>query len=212
MKVKHNFFHSKVRYNRIMLILRDRLQDLPILSLQTGSEIARVGEPIIEPQHLAIIAFYCSGDRLDVSPAILHTIDIREFSNLGFIVDSADDLMSPDDLVRLQQILDLKFELIGKRVIDTLGKKIGKVNNYILDSRSFFIKKICVKPTMLQAWDTTEVIIDRTQIERITDTEVVVKAPTVPKEDSIAEPSRAVHNPFRKAHPQPDTATTEQQR
>ena len=194
-----------------MLILRDRLQDLPILSLQTGSEIARVGEPIIEPQHLAIIAFYCSGDRLDVSPAILHTIDIREFSNLGFIVDSADDLMSPDDLVRLQQILNLKFALIGKHVVDDTGKKVGKVTNYIVDPKSFFIKKICVKPGLLQAWDTTEIIIDRTQIIKITETEVVVKAPTVLKEEHAKAPSQVVHNPFRKVHPQPDTATTNPQ-
>lgn len=200
-----------MRYTKIMLILKDRLLNVPIMSLQTGGEIARTAAPIIDPRQLKIVAFYCEGHHLDVKPAILHTEDIREIADVGFIVDSADDIMAPTDLVRLQNILDFHFELVGKQVVEENGRKLGKVIDYTLDNQSFYIIKLHVKPGMMQAWKTTELIIGRTQIREIDETKIIVKSATNKAVQPLKSMQRIVDNPFR-SHPQPEASSVEEPR
>src|SRR5688500_17926133 len=94
-KLFHSPRQKTVEYNKRMLLLKERLQNVPIMSLQTGAPIAATDEFVIDPRQLKVVAFYCTGPRLDVTPAILTVSDIREIGNHGIIVDSADVLMSP---------------------------------------------------------------------------------------------------------------------
>lgn len=189
-----------------MLILKERLTDVPILSLQTGAKLATTSQPIIDPRELTIVAFYCQGPLLDFNPAILHIDDIREFSTLGFIVDSADVIMPPDGLVRLQQVINFNFVLTDKLVVDDTGHKIGKVANYIVDSNSFYIQQIIVQPQIWKAWNTAEIRISRQQIIEITDKQIIVKAPTVPK--TVPAVRHALpQNPFKQPQPEASHAT-----
>jgi len=194
-------------FNKIMLILKERLIDVPILSLQTSAPLATTSQPIIDPRELVIVAFYCKGPLLDVDPAILHIEDIREFSTLGFIVDDAEVIMPPNELVRLQQIINFNFELIGKMVVDDTGHKIGKVTNYIVDTNSFYITQLVIEPQLWRSWNTAEIRIGRQQIIEITDHKIIVKAPTVRKE-APAIKQTLTQNPFRQNQPQPEATHT----
>lgn len=175
-------------YNKDMLVLKERLLDLPIMSLQTGIEIAQTEQLIIDPRDLRIIAFYCKGSRLDVHPAILHTEDIREFGDLGLIVDSSDDIMAPEGLVRLQEVLSFGFNLENMQVIEETGRKVGKIINFSIDSLNFLVAKLHVKPGFLQSWTTSELLIDRSQIKEINDDHIVVRAATIPKKQLLRHP------------------------
>ena len=188
-----------------MLLPRDRLLNLPLMSLQTGTRVGLATQHIIDPRRLDIIAFYCEGPLIDFSPAILHTADIREFSSIGLIIDGADNIMPPDDLVRLQEIIDYKFELIGKQVVEESGTKLGKVGDYTVDSDSFYIIKIHVKPTLWQSLGRAELLIDRTQIREINDKQIVVRNASVESEsvDRISGLS-IIDNPFRKVPRMPE--------
>ncbi len=182
-----------------MLLLRDRLLNVPIMSLQTGTQVGTVIKHIIDPRRLNIIAFYCEGPLIEFRPAILHVSDIRELSSLGFIVDSSDNIMPPDDLVRLEEILEYKFELEGKQVIQEDRRKLGKIVNYTIDSDSFYIVKLHVKPTLLQSLGHAEFLIDRSQISEINDKHIVVRNPDVKDigaRRKVAIP--IIDNPFRK--------------
>jgi sporulation protein YlmC with PRC-barrel domain len=192
-----------------MLVLKDRVIDVPVMSLQTGDEIARTETPIIDPRQLVIVAFYCQGPRLDHNPSILHVDDIREVSSLGYIVDSADNLMPPDDLVRLKEILDFHFELIDKQVVEDTGRKVGKVIDYTVDTKSCHILQLKVAPSIWRALQTAEVIIGRRQIVEINDSTIVVKAPTIKaKEKAVPHTDHVVDNPFRQQHTPPEVAPT----
>jgi len=188
-----------------MLVLKERIINLPIMSLQTSAEIARTEQPIIDPRQLKVVAFYCQGPQLDAHPAVLHVDDIREISNLGYIVDSAEVIMSPDGLVRLQQVIGFNFILEGKQVVEESGRKVGKVSNYTVNTRSFYITQLHVQPSLWQAWATAEILIGRTQIIEINDTKIIVKSATIRKEAPVQAKSRIVENPFR---PQPQAEAT----
>lgn len=186
-----------------MLITHTRILNVPIVSLQTGAPLGQATEPIIDPRQLHIIAFRCSGARVQGRP-ILHTSDIREVSNIGLIVDSADSLMPPDDLVRLQTVTNLKFVLLGKRVVNTRGRKLGRVEGYSVDVNSFYIMKLTVGQSIVRNFWGGSLLIDRTQIIKITNKEVVVQSTEVKERPAPAKP--IIENPFRhtQRHPQPD--------
>lgn len=176
------------------------------MSLQTGAEIGRASQLIIDPRQLKIVAFYCKGPRLDVNPAILNVSDIREIGSIGLIVDSADVLMSPDDLVRLKEVLDFNFQLEGKTVVNESGHKLGQVTNYTLDGTMLYVMKIHVRPGGWRAWKVTELIIDRNQIIEVTDDEVVVSDARDKKKERVRVAAAPIlDNPFR---PQAESITT----
>lgn len=170
------------------------------MSLQTGAQVGIATRHIIDPRRLNIVAFYCEGPLIGFEPAILYASDIREFSNIGFIVDSADNIMPPDDLVRLKEILDYKFELEGKQVIEEGGHKLGRVGGYTVDSESFYIVKLHVRPTLLQSLGQAELLIDRNQISEINDKHIVVRKASVRDDQRKRFASMPImDNPFRKA-------------
>ncbi len=194
-----------------MLILRDRLLNTPIMSLRTGSQVGVATSPIIDPRRLHIVGFYCEGPGIEFKPAILHTADIREFSDIGIIIDDADDIMESDGLVRLQEILDFEFELEGKKVEDDGGMKLGKVSDFATDIASFLIIKLHVQPSLFQSFGSAEHLIDRSQIVTITDDKIVVRRPTVKEESHAVRMAKGmVDNPFRKAKPQAEAADNHQ--
>ena len=74
-----------------MMLLGSALTNAPIMGIQTGSEIARTKRAVIDPGTLAVLAYEVAGASLDNSaPNLLRVADVREFSDLGFIVDSSD--------------------------------------------------------------------------------------------------------------------------
>ena len=190
-----------------MLILSERLQKAPIMSLQTGDQIAVLSDPIIDPRRLHIVAFYCEGPGLNQNQSVLHTADVREFSELGLIVNNSEDIMSPDDLVRLQEVLDFKFKLLDAKVIDTVKNKLGKVINFAVDPHTFYIQKLYIKPPLLHSLNDAELVVDRTQIVEVNSDHIVVKAPTVEEKEKAKIPvASEFTNPFRKpkGEPQPE--------
>ena len=183
-----------------MLLLSPRLSGVPLMSIQTGTRLAVTTEPIIDPRKLYIVAFYCDGRTLDITPAVIHTSDIREVSDIGFIIDSSDSIMAPGELVRLREIIDFHFQLLGIAVIDSHGHKLGSVNDYTVDTTSFMVQKLHVKPPLLRSFSSSELIVDRSQIVEVNSKHIVVRAPTVEqRETQSAQQLQPFSNPFRKA-------------
>lgn len=178
-----------------MLLLYSQLNDTPVMSLQSGSELGKIGQPIIDPRNLSIIAYYVSGPRIQTL-SVLHTDDIREFGPLGFIVDSADNIMTLDsDLVRLQEVISLNFYLIEKPVIDEQKKKLGKVSDYTFEAEGFSIQKIHVSQSIMKNLSNSQLMIHRSQIVELTDKEIIVRSATIPITTGLTQ----VLNPFRRS-------------
>lgn len=172
------------------------------MSLQTGSELARTTKPIVDPRKMTIVAFYVEGRLLESNPSVLHVIDIRELSDIGMIIDDSDNLMSTEGLVRLQEIIDYGFELIGVQVVDEQNHKYGKVSDYAIDPDSYTVQQIYTEQSLIKSLSNISNVIHRSQIISVTNEKIVVKSPTIPAdeaEDTVI--SRAFANPFR-AKPQ----------
>lgn len=191
-----------------MLVPIKRLIGVPILSLQTGSELAKTSGTIIDPRNLKIVALRVSGSHLDDSRSVLHPEDIREISSAGIIVDSSDSLMSTEGLVRLQEIIDFHFTLQGIRVEDEQNQKLGSVKDYAVDPDSFFVQQLYVQPPLMRSLSVSLLTVHRSQVNSINNRRIVVKSPVV-KEESPAETVKSTFvNPFRVPTPtQPESKT-----
>lgn len=156
-----------------MLQLSSSLINVPVLSLRTGSPIATAVEPIINPNNLKIEGFYCE-DAFDKTRLVLLYQDIRDIIKNGFVVDDIESLVEPDELVRLKDIMDIGFELIGKPIETTAKDKVGKVSDYAAESSTMYIQKIYASQSLLKSLTGGSLSIDRSQIVEVTSKRIII--------------------------------------
>lgn len=188
-----------------MLISGTDLIDLPILSLQTGAELARTTQAIINPHNLTIIAFEVNGKTLDHHPSYLRTEDIREVSPIGIIIDSSEEFIYSDDIIKQKDIYELEYKLENKSVLDEKRSKVGKAIGYNIEVDGFVIQQISVKRPLLKSFNDSELLIHRSQIIEVTDQAIVIKSKT--ENRAIPKPSQTYVNPFRQS-PQTEAMRT----
>ena len=158
-----------------MLVYHSKLLGTPILSVQASGMIAEVSDIIVNPDNLKIIALRVSGPTINPSSSILDISSIREYSNAGMVIDSADELVSPDDVVKIKNVLDLNFGLIGLKVETKKGSHLGKIFDFTIDSDSFMVQQIIVKRPTIKSFLDPELTIHRREIVEVNDYKVIVK-------------------------------------
>lgn len=182
-----------------MLIAGSRFIKTPIMGLQTGSELAHTEKPVIDPTNLQILAYEVDGPTLDAHPSLLRIADVREFSDIGMIIDSSDEFVSPNDIIKLADIYNLGFDLLGMHVLDEKRRKLGKVISYTIDTAGFYIQQLSVKRPFLKSFNDTELLIHRSQITAINDNEIIVHSQAKIPEPVIESVKASYVNPFRKS-------------
>ncbi|MBR3164048.1 PRC-barrel domain-containing protein [Candidatus Saccharibacteria bacterium] len=177
----------------------------PVLSLHMGGEIAQTDLDIIDPENLKVIAYTLKGEILKDPEAgsILMTDDVRELSNRGLVIDSADRLVEREDVIRLAEIMELNFSLIGLKVVTEGGKKIGKIVDYTLDSGSFMVYQVIVQRPLLSSFTDPQLTINRSQIVEVDDFKITIKGDKeqIKIQDKAEDKPEFVPdfvNPFRK--------------
>lgn len=158
-----------------MLITSTKLLGTPVLSVHTSGAIAQIDSTIIDPDNLKIIAFKLSGPAVTSQANLLDVKSIREYSHLGLIVDSEDELINSNDVIKIKDVLDLNFNLLGLKVETRKGSKLGHITGYTFNSDDFIIQQIIVKRPLVKSFVDPELTIHRREIVEITDYKVVVK-------------------------------------
>ncbi|HSW36849.1 MAG TPA: hypothetical protein VLG37_00585 [Candidatus Saccharimonadales bacterium] len=156
-----------------MLQLSGSLLNKSVLSLRTGLPIATVTSTIFNPNNLKIEGFYCQ-DRFNKQELILLYQDIRDTLPQGFVVNDHDVLSEPEELVRLKDVLDLRFELIGKQVETVSHQKVGKVSDYAVEMTTMYVQKIYVSQSILKSFTGGNLSIDRSQVQEITPKRIII--------------------------------------
>lgn len=195
-----------------MLLRSSQLIGLPIMSLQTGVEIAYSVQLIIDPATLRIVALELDGDNLDERPSFLRIEDIRELSNIGFIVDSSDEFIGLEDVIQVQTLYQRDFQPIDMRVIDDQQKKLGKVHDTIFNTDTFVIDQLCVKQPLLMSFGDTELLVHRTQIIDVKEKDIIVRSAAIKAKAQKKPTHQQQHltNPFKKSSsPQPEAIATQ---
>ena len=185
-----------------MIILGSKLLNSPVMSLQTGGEVAKTKRAIINPGTLGIAAYEVDGPLLRSSePTVVRLADVRELGDMGFIIDSIDELVHPSDVIKLKELYDMGFTLDGIAVLDERRKKIGKVIDYTVETGGFVVQQLTVRRPLLHSFNDTELVIHRSQIIEVSRNAIVVHSEAKIPEPARNEVSGAYVNPFRKSSP-----------
>jgi sporulation protein YlmC with PRC-barrel domain len=161
------------RYTVSMLQLSGALQNKPVMSLRTGTQVAVASAPIFNPNNLKVEGFYCT-DRFEKKQLVLLYQDIRDIIPQGFVVDDHDVLVDADELIRLKDVMKLSFELIGKQVETVSKHKVGKVSDYATETTTMYVQKIYVSQSLLKSFTGGSLSIDRNQIVEITNRRIII--------------------------------------
>jgi uncharacterized protein YrrD len=202
-----------------MLISADNLINTPVFSMQSANAIGFISSAVIDPTSLKIIAFYLDGALINKATPILDVSSIREYSSIGIVIDSIDELVSPTDVIKISKAINLNFNPIGLKVETKKGSHLGRTISYNASSDNFQILQIIVKRPLIKSFTDSELTIPRKEIVEITDHKFIVKdeedviKKRATKEDFIPN----FVNPFRKtdapahAHTEeePETQPTE---
>ncbi len=163
-----------------MLMVGSRFIGMPVLSLHIGGQTAAVKRVIVDPEDLSIMAFELEGPiiRDPEIGSFLMAEDIRETSNQGLVVDSADRFVNPEDVIRLNEVLELNFNLEGLKVVTKEGKnikKLGKIIDYTVDSSTLSIFQIIAQRPFMESFVDPQLTINRSQITEVDDFKITIK-------------------------------------
>ena len=193
-----------------MLVANTRLIGTKVLSVQTGAPIGQIVKPIVDPSTFKIIAFELAGPLIREAN-YLTTDSIREYSHFGMVADSIDELVSPSDVVRLEDVLSLDFSLPGLKVETKKGSKLGHILDFTISSDDYMVAQIIVKRPLIKSFNDSTLVISRKEIVEVTDYKIIVKdeestlKSRAAKEDFIPN----FVNPFRNSELSPSPAHTE---
>ena len=80
------------------------------------------------------------------------------------------------ELVRLKDIMDIGFELLGKQVVTANKEKVGKVVDFATELSTMYVQKLYVGQSLLKNLAGGNLGIDRGQIVEITDKRIIVQS------------------------------------
>ena len=181
-----------------MLIEGSKLLNYPILSLHTASKIAEVKALIIDPNFLKVVAFEINAAS-SKQRLFLETASVREFSKMGMIVDSDEEFVEQGDVIKLKEMIELGFTLENMKVLSKKKTMLGRVENFIVTTDDFRVMQLIIKRPIYKSLIDPELVIGRSEIHEINDTEIIVKS----EESTIMKKSGALDfvpnfvNPFK---------------
>jgi sporulation protein YlmC with PRC-barrel domain len=144
------------------------------LSLRTGGPVGHALNPVLNPNNLKIEGWYATAVR-ERESYILPAGEVRDIIAKGIVVDDHSSLTLVEDMIRLKDVIELGFEIIGKTVKNENKRTLGKVEDYAVDDQSLYVKKLYVSQSLLRSFSTQQLVIDRTQIVEINDRFIIVK-------------------------------------
>lgn len=171
-----------------MQILLGQLANLPVISLQTGQPVAYLADPIINPVNLELMAFKLMARRNQMPTSVLLVRDIRQLSPDGALIDSEDELEDSNDIIRLKEVINGRFRLLGTMVLTESGTKLGRVENYTINADNSLVQKLHVKQSLLRHLMTSNLIIDRQQIVDVSPMAIVVRDADIKEPAMNAQP------------------------
>ena len=181
-----------------MLIEGSKLLKYPILSLHTASRIAEVKGLVIDPNFLKVVAFEISAVS-SKQRLFLEASSVREFSKMGMIVDSDEEFVEKEDVIKLKETIDLGFSLDNMKVVSKKKAILGRIEDFIINTEDFQIMQLIVKRPIYKALIDPELVIGRSDIHEINDSEIIVKSEegTIMKKSGTLDFVPNFVNPFK---------------
>ncbi|MDO8686827.1 MAG: PRC-barrel domain-containing protein [Candidatus Berkelbacteria bacterium] len=128
-----------------MMIEAKKLIGMPVAAFDTQSKIGEIRELIIDPENGHLMGFLVQVSGLFSAGKILSEVDIREWDPNGIVTEKEENLVEPEEIVRIDNILKKKINLIGIGAKTESGKSLGNVENLLIDTDTSSVTKYYLK-------------------------------------------------------------------
>lgn len=169
-----------------MQIITSNLIGSNVFSIHAGHNIGKIKDWFIDLKDLKISLFSVVTSTGQTN--YLLNSDIRSLGVRGkavVIIDHEDKLSEKDELVRYQELIENKTNLMGFKVKTVSGKNLGKVKDLSIDMQDLYILKIHLRAKAIARLLNERLLIDRTDIVEVKPGQITIR-------DNYAKTSKTV--------------------
>lgn len=123
-----------------MFVEAIKLINLPLAAEDTLSKIGTIRQIFVDHENGHILGFLLAKGFF--SPAKVITIkDIKYWDLNGLVTETEENIVNIDDIVRIKKIFENEINLFDIPAETESGKKLGTVNNFLIDTDAEMIVK-----------------------------------------------------------------------
>lgn len=126
-----------------MFILASQLTGLPIASLDDQSKVGVVRGFFVDPENGRLLGFDVQTGMLQ--SRVLAWTDILETTKEALITQSSENLVPLEEVLRIQEIKNQGYKILGAGVETENGEHLGQVEDFLIDFESGAVDKYYIK-------------------------------------------------------------------
>ena len=165
---------------------------LPIRERLNKTFLGKAYDLVVNPADGEILAIFTNRER----SILLPTVDISRIANDVIWVESVEALATPDEIIRIADVLRLHTPIIDNKVFTVSRQYLGEVLDFRFEMNGWVLTKLDVAKRILSI-PTERKLINSSQIVRIQSKEITVR-------DAVVEVKAAANK--REAIPDLSTA------
>lgn len=155
-----------------------------IISRKEHAILGTLSDVIIHPRDKRAVGMVLDiGKKGDIK-AVFNTSDVVGVGTNFIMIESADNISPPDEIIRLKEILDLGIELNGSKVVDEDGRHLGKVRDWSVDLKAMQLSRLYVVSSNWIKALSQDLIISRGNVVRIEKGRVIVSGGSLKLKES----------------------------
>ena len=152
-----------------MLIELSKLQGMAVGAMNERAKIGVVRKIIISPDEGRILGFTVKIGAILPKIKVVSFYDVIDIDANGVVIRASENLINIKDVVRIAELVEKRFSLIGLPVETKTKKSLGRVSDALVESQSGDILRLYVSSMF------NRLVFEKSQIEKITLAKVIVK-------------------------------------
>jgi len=122
------------------MIEATKLIGLPVAAEDTLSKAGEIRQIVVDPENGHILGFSVSGS-LFSHPKVLSIMDVKFWDPAGLVTEKQNNLVEIKEIVRVQNVLAKKIDLLQMPAKTQSGKSLGHVENFLIDTNTETVVK-----------------------------------------------------------------------
>lgn len=124
-----------------MFIEAKKIIGLSVAAIDEQAKVGTITDILVEPENGNVLGFLVSPGGLLSPKKALSIVDVTDWDPKGIVTRSVENLVPPQEIVRINEILQKRIQLLGMKAKTESGKNLGEVENFLIDSETQSVTK-----------------------------------------------------------------------
>lgn len=129
----------------VMFIEAKKLIGMPVAAEDVQAKVGEIRQVIIDPTNGNLLGFLVTGGGIFAPKRALSVTDIDDWDPKAIVIRSSYDLVETQEIIRFKEILDRNLNLLGMTAKTESGKRLGAVEDLLIDTENLCVEKYYLK-------------------------------------------------------------------